>query len=48
MFNALVKVQREDGFWNVSLLDPGQISEAKKLTGTAMFTYSMAWCINKD
>jgi rhamnogalacturonyl hydrolase YesR len=45
MFTALAKVQREDGFWNVSLYDPGNFG-GKELTGTAMFTYSMAWCIN--
>jgi len=46
MFKALLKVQREDGFWNVSLHDPGNFG-GKEVTGTAMFTYSMAWCINK-
>jgi rhamnogalacturonyl hydrolase YesR len=46
MFKALAKVQREDGFWNVSLLDPSDFG-GKEVTGTAMFTYSMAWCINK-
>jgi unsaturated rhamnogalacturonyl hydrolase len=46
MFKALVKVQREDGFWNVSLLDPSNFG-GKEVTGTAMFTYAMAWCINR-
>jgi unsaturated rhamnogalacturonyl hydrolase len=45
MFKALLKVQRDDGFWNVSLLDPGNFG-GKELTGTALFTYGMAWCIN--
>jgi unsaturated rhamnogalacturonyl hydrolase len=46
MFKALVKVQRDDGFWNVSLHDPDNYG-GKELTGTAMFTYGMAWCINR-
>ena len=45
MFEALVKVQRDDGYWNVSLHDPGNFG-GKELTGTAMFTYAMAWSIN--
>jgi len=32
MFRSLAKVQREDGFWNVSLLDP-RTSEAKRYPG---------------
>lgn len=42
MCEALVKCQREDGFWNVSLLDPTNFG-GKELTGTALFTYGMAW-----
>ena len=45
MFEALVKVQRQDGFWNVSLHDPSHFG-GKELTGTALFTYGMAWGIN--
>jgi rhamnogalacturonyl hydrolase YesR len=45
MFKALVKVQRDDGFWNVSLHDPSNFG-GKEVSGTAMFTYGMAWCIN--
>jgi len=45
MFKALVKVQRDDGYWNVSLHDPSNFG-GKELTGTAMFTYAMAWGIN--
>lgn len=45
MFKALVKVQREDGYWNVSLHDPSHFG-GKELTGTAMFTYAIAWGIN--
>ena len=46
MFKALKKVQRSDGYWNVSLHDPSNFG-GKELTGTAMFTYAMAWCINR-
>jgi rhamnogalacturonyl hydrolase YesR len=46
MFKALAKVQRNDGFWNVSLLDPTHFG-GKEATGTALFTYGMAWCINR-
>ena len=43
---ALAKVQRSDGFWNVSLHDPGNYG-GKETTGTAMFVYGMAWGIRK-
>jgi rhamnogalacturonyl hydrolase YesR len=46
MFRSLVKVQREDGFWNVSLHDPSNFG-GREVTGTAMFTFGMAWCINR-
>lgn len=45
MAEALVKVQREDGTWNVSLHDPDNYG-GMELTGTAMFVYGMAWGIN--
>ena len=45
MFKALIKVQRDDGFWNVSLHDPTNFG-GKEVTGTALFTYGMAWGIN--
>jgi len=45
MAEALVACQREDGFWNVSLHDPTNFG-GKELTGTALFTYGMAWGIN--
>ncbi|MEO5958052.1 MAG: glycoside hydrolase family 88 protein [Opitutaceae bacterium] len=44
MCEALRKVQREDGFWNVSLHDPNQFG-GKETSGTALFTYGMAWGI---
>ncbi len=42
---ALTKVQREDGFWNVSLHDPNHYG-GKETSGTAMFVYGMAWGVN--
>lgn len=45
MLEALVPVQRQDGFWNASLHDPNNFG-GKELTGTALFTYGMAWGIN--
>ncbi len=45
MFETLTLLQRTDGFWNVSLLDPSHFG-GKELTGTALFVYGMAWGIN--
>jgi len=45
MMEALIPIQRKDGFWNVSLHDPKNYG-GKELTGTALFTYAMAWSIN--
>ena len=45
MLDALVPLQREDGFWNVSLHDSKNFG-GKELTGTALFTYGMTWGIN--
>jgi len=42
MTKALVKCQRKDLFWNVSLLDESNYG-GKELTGTALFVYGMAW-----
>ena len=47
MMYALIPVQREDGFWNVSLHDPNHFG-GKELTGTALFVYAMAYGINQD
>jgi len=44
MANALLKVQREDGFWNVSLHDPGHFG-GPEVTGTSLFVYGFAWGI---
>ena len=46
MCRALVKLQREDGFWNASLHDPNNFG-GKETTGTALFTYGFAWGIRK-
>ena len=40
MASALQKIQRSDGFWNVSLGDPNDHG-GPELTGTALFTYGM-------
>lgn len=45
MVDALVACQREDGFWNVSLLDPSNFG-GRELTGTSLFVYGMTWGIN--
>ncbi|MEO8109060.1 MAG: glycoside hydrolase family 88 protein [Ginsengibacter sp.] len=47
MMNAIVPLQRNDGTWNVSLLDSTDFG-GKELTGTSLFTYGMAWGINND
>lgn len=46
MLNALKPIQRKDGFWNASLHDPGNYG-GKEASGTALFTYGMAWGINE-
>lgn len=45
MMEALVPIQREDGYWNVSLHDPTNFG-GKELSGTALFLYGMAWGVN--
>jgi unsaturated rhamnogalacturonyl hydrolase len=45
MCNALIKIQRKDGFWNPSLHDPNNFG-GKETSGTALFTYGMSWGIN--
>lgn len=44
MVKALVPLQRPDGYWNVSLHDPTHFA-GQELTGTALFTYGIAWGI---
>ena len=45
MADALIAVQRDDGFWNVSLHDPDEY-EGKETSGTAFFTFGLAWGVN--
>jgi unsaturated rhamnogalacturonyl hydrolase len=45
MSEALVPIQRKDGFWNASLHDPGNYG-GKETTGTSLFVYGMTWGIN--
>ena len=42
MSQGLLACQREDGFWNPSLMSPGNYG-GKELTGTALFLYGMSW-----
>jgi rhamnogalacturonyl hydrolase YesR len=44
MSEALLKVRRSDGFWNVSLHDPEHFG-GPEITGTSLFVYGMAWGI---
>ncbi|QHS62406.1 glycoside hydrolase family 88/105 protein [Chitinophaga agri] len=46
MSAALLKIQRPDGFWNVSLHDADHFG-GKELTGTSLFVYGMAWGVRK-
>lgn len=46
MVSALVPLQRADGYWNVSLRDSTHFG-GKELTGTALFTYGIAWGIRE-
>ena len=44
MSKALLRCQREDGLWNVSLTSNNYAG--KELTGTALFLYGMSWGIS--
>jgi rhamnogalacturonyl hydrolase YesR/lysophospholipase L1-like esterase len=46
MVKALASLQRGDGAWNVSLRDPDHFG-GKELSGTALFTYGIAWGVRK-
>jgi rhamnogalacturonyl hydrolase YesR len=46
MMRALPRLQRPDGYWNVSLHDPAHFG-GKELSGTALFTYGMAWGVRQ-
>lgn len=45
MAEALKACQREDGFWNRNLTDPEHLN-GPETSGTALFTYGLAWGIN--
>lgn len=45
MAAALIAVQRGDGFWNANLADPDHFG-GRETSGTAFFTYGLAWGIN--
>ena len=45
MAAALKAVQRSDGFWNVDLLNPAD-HPGPESSGTALFTYGLAWGVN--
>ena len=46
MSRALLKCQRKDGFWNVSLVSPATYG-GPEMTGTALFLYGMAWGVRQ-
>ncbi len=46
MCKGLAKCQREDGFWNVSLVSPVTYG-GKETSGTALFLYGIAWGLQK-
>jgi rhamnogalacturonyl hydrolase YesR len=46
MCAALIKIQRPDGLWTVSLHDPNHYG-GKEITGTSCFTYGFAWGVRK-
>jgi unsaturated rhamnogalacturonyl hydrolase len=46
MLEALLPLQRKDGYWNVSLTDETDFG-GKEVTGTSLFIYGMAWAIRK-
>ena len=44
MSEAIAKIQRDDGFWNVSLASPETFG-GKETTGTSLFLYGISWGI---
>ena len=46
MSEALLRCQRADGYWNVSLLSPVTYG-GPEMTGTALFLYGMSWGIQQ-
>ncbi len=45
MLESLIPLQRKDGFWNCSLADENDFG-GPEVTGTSLFLYGMAWCVN--
>jgi unsaturated rhamnogalacturonyl hydrolase len=45
MANRIAAIQGEDGLWRSGLLDPGAY-DLPEVSGTAFFTYSLAWGID--
>ena len=45
MSQGLLSCQREDGFWNPSLMSEANYG-GKELTGTSLFLYGMSWGMN--
>lgn len=45
MAGKLLSIQGEDGLWRVSLLDPDYLDTGES-SGSAFFTYALAWGIN--
>lgn len=45
MADALLPIQRTDGFWNVSLHDPNDFG-GPETSGTAFFVYGLSWGLN--
>ncbi|MEZ4233115.1 MAG: glycoside hydrolase family 88 protein [Polyangiaceae bacterium] len=45
MAAALAELQQSDGFWSANLLDSGNPA-GPETSGTAFFTYAMAWGVN--
>ena len=46
MSKAILKCQREDGYWNVSLVCPANYG-GPEMTGTGLFLYGMAWGVQQ-
>lgn len=46
MCGSIAACQREDGFWNVSLMSPSTYG-GKETTGTSLFVYGICWGIRK-
>jgi unsaturated rhamnogalacturonyl hydrolase len=54
MATSLLPIQRTDGFWNESLLDPSHCSaiglagqDGPETSGTALFAYGLAWGVRQ-